>query len=132
MTPERIKELRAVIAKATPGPWKISDRMKDGHVKVSASNWKLIAWVGNAIQPSNQFELDAAFIVEASADLPSCLDTIEAQAARIVKLEAALKPFADDELHEGLDDGPDDKRTTWPSFRLGDFRAARAALTKGE
>jgi len=68
----------------------------------------------------------------AQVETSDCLDTIEAQAARIVELEAALKPFADDELHEGLDEGPDDQRTTWPSFRLGDFRTARAALTKGE
>lgn len=65
-------------------------------------------------------------------DLPSALDTIEAQQRRIEELEAALKPFASDELHEGLDDGPDDKTTTWPRFRLGDFRSARAALQPKE
>lgn len=65
-------------------------------------------------------------------DLPSALDTIEAQQRRIEELEAALKPFASDELHEGLDDGPDDKMTTWPSFRLGELRAARSALQPKE
>jgi len=41
------------------------------------------------------------------------------------RMREALKPFADDELHEGLGDGPDDERTHWPSFLLGDLRRAK-------
>lgn len=92
LTPERIKELRDMIAGLPNNPWK-----------------------GILFN-----------------DLLEALDTIEARNARIAELEAALKPFASDELHEGLDDGPDDKTTTWPRFRLGDFRSARAALKPKE
>jgi hypothetical protein len=40
----------------------------------------------------------------------------------------ALSVFCDDEVMAGLDAGPDDKISGWAVFRLGQFRAARAAL----
>jgi len=107
MTPERIAELRAIIAAAS---------LMDEEVNMG---------IGKAVTQKE-------FYQSAKLAFPQALDTIEAQQRRIEELEAALKPFASDELHEGLDDGPDDKMTTWPSFRLGDFRSARTALQPKE
>ena len=141
MTPERIKELRAIIAAATPGPW-LTDFGDFCYAVNDFGTNRMQFFIdgGNIEQgidgkkrtPKEELRANVSLAQAARNDIPQALDTIEAQQKRIEELEAALKPFADDELHEGLDDGPDDKRTTWPSFRLGDFRAARAALTKGE
>jgi hypothetical protein len=61
-------------------------------------------------------------------------DAIEAQAKRIEELEAALKPF-DKMLQRDFsimayDERYDDDFTTTVLMRLGDLRAARAALEK--
>jgi hypothetical protein len=62
--------------------------------------------------------------------------TIQGDGARIAKLEAALAPFADIN-GEGSEDFPDSTRvtiqfgrTTHYAITLGDFRRARAALSK--
>lgn len=60
-------------------------------------------------------------------------DRIEAQAARIAILEAALKPFADKAkvFHDYVDDYPI-MFGAEPPLRVGDLRAARAALGEKE
>jgi len=62
------------------------------------------------------------FACEAAAN------ALEADAARIAELEAALKPFAD--LAEKYDDDVDDQPLWDRDFMpvVGDLRAARAAL----
>lgn len=64
---------------------------------------------------------------------------IEADAARIAELEAALKPFAVQEQKierwYGTDEEPivdDDTRVFGSQITVGDLRAARAALEKKE
>ena len=61
----------------------------------------------------------------ARRELDAKLAEPEADNAR---LREALRPFVKDELMAGLDDGPDEQMTSWPSFCLGDFRRAHAAL----
>ena len=97
MTPERIKELRAVIAKATEGPFAVvagansaffDDRIVDDRI-VDRDDF-CIAFAD---------EPDATLITSACNTLPAALDTIEAQAARIVEIEAAIS-WARDTLGE--------------------------------
>ena len=136
MTPGRIKELRAVIAKATPGPWFAGDANNGEIAGVFYANRKKA--VGYCVDDDSD---NATAIVQSVNAIPSCLDTIEAQAARIVELEAALEPFADVAAHDISDDEADEdifrpmstqKIAVAPLLTVGHLRAARAALTKGE
>lgn len=74
-------------------------------------------------------------------DLPSALDTIEAQQRRIEELEAALKPFADvAESDIGNDETDEDtfrpmssqKVAISPLLTVGNLRTARTALQPKE
>jgi len=64
-------------------------------------------------------------------DLPTALDTIEAQAARIVELEAALRA-----MRAVMDNGPSPKKLdaamTWKQCDEKARAMCDAALTKGE
>lgn len=75
---------------------------------------------------------EAAEADAAAIDARHAVVELENTRLRALLAEAgeALEPFADDELHDGLDDGPDNQRTSWPRMRLGDYRAARDVATK--
>lgn len=64
---------------------------------------------------------DAAFIAASRAAVPAML-------ARIRELEAALEPFAEQAAAYDQDD--EDHMADWPTFKVGDFRRARSALTQ--
>lgn len=102
MTPERIAELRKIIAIAQP--------------------------IG---RPKNYF------VTAPSTGFTQALDTIEAQAARIAELEAALKPFADvADTDIGNDEVDEDifrpmssqKVASSPLLTVGNLRTASTAL----
>lgn len=143
ITPERVKELREVIAKASDGPWEIKDSrettlLKSLHGPSFNVSFSKVIFDDEPLDTLSKREADGCLMASARNDLPSCLDTIEAQAARIVELEAALKPFADAMATDdakvkkmGLPIEPDDCPQYW-KFCFGELRAARAALTKVE
>lgn len=55
-------------------------------------------------------------------------NVLQAALDEIARLRAGLEPFADQEVADGIGDGPDDELTHWPAFRLGDFRRAHALI----
>ena len=73
LTDEQIKEIEARAEAATPGPWEQDTPYVD--VKKSEFVRNAICVVGVC----DQNRLDAAFIAHARQDIPSLLDTIEAQ-----------------------------------------------------
>jgi hypothetical protein len=80
MTPERIAELRALAAAATPGPWTYQERESNGlrttrWVRGNNSEW--VADLPGAIHLQRDKEQDAAFIAAARTALPEALDEIE-------------------------------------------------------
>lgn len=95
LTPERIKELRDIIAAAT--------------------TWH-----------------NATFLIAARKDFPSALNTIEAQAARIAELEAALNPFANEASEYDQGQFEDRDSPYFNTFNIGQLRTARAALNHKE
>lgn len=138
MTPERIKELRAVIAKATPGPLVFNSRKEIGCISSDDTDqtFGMLIPIADALSPD-----DAEAIVSACNNIPSCLDTIESQAARIVELEAALEktrrtllPFAGRVFNDNGDMTVDIGRFSHDEIVAAYWaeRSTRAALTKGE
>ena len=106
MTPERIAELRAIIAAAIKPPV-CFDNYECAPGDLGQDRYAIfeigeddpaLAYVG----PWGDAEANAKMFVEVINSITPALDTIEAQQRRIEELEAALKPFASDELHEGL------------------------------
>jgi hypothetical protein len=98
MTPDP-KELRALLAKVTPGPWET-----DGRVIQCDSG---IHTIGELSQWLPEFEgerkANAAFIAAARSAVPALLDEIETATATITALEAevgrlreALELYADE------------------------------------
>lgn len=113
------------MAEHTPTPWLISpfgEVLTHDRKTVFANNFASILSPGEL---QDQALANTAFIVEA-------VNNYEALKEQNAKLVEALEPFADDELHEGLDDGPDEQRTGWPRFKLGELRRARSEFLKAK
>lgn len=142
MTPERIKELRAIIAAATPGPWltEFGDFCYAGN-DFGTNRMQFFIDGGNIEQgisgkkrtPKEELRANVSLAQAARNDIPQALDTIEAQAARIVELEAALKPFADffpkvDQFIEGTVRFGGSPIMPTRAFTRADFQRASAAL----
>ena len=141
MTPERIKELRAIIAAATPGPW-LTDFGDFCYAVNDFGTNRMQFFIdgGNIEQgidgkkrtPKEELRANVSLAQAARNDIPQALDTIEAQQRRIEDLEAALKPFADGGNDPYWDNLPDEHRiyldgADFP-FDLGDIRTACTAL----
>ena len=102
MTPERIKELRAIIAAATPGPWltdfgdfcyAVND-FGTNRMQFSIDGGNIEQGIyGKKRTPKEELHANVSLAQAARNDLPQALDTIEAQQRRIEELEAALPPF---------------------------------------
>ena len=84
-----------------------------------------------AILDADLLDQGTAFYM-ACDDLPSALDTIEAQQRRIEELEAALKPFADDAAAYDPDQFDDHDHAYCSRFEVGHLRSARSALQPKE
>ena len=90
-----ITHLRALLAKATPGTWKI-DWSELGVVGGSECGcWSSVAITPNPLSPPKSTRHrgwldDAALIAAAHNALPRLLDAYEAQAAEIERLRSAL------------------------------------------
>lgn len=157
ITTERIAELRAIIAAATPGPWlndfgdfcyavndfgtnRMQFSIDGGNIEQGIS--------GKKRTPKEELRANVSLAQAARNDLPQALDTIEAQQRRIEELEAALKPFAQAADTADKSDGEilktsreifSEGRGTLSDYRASyfgviaqDFRAARAALQPKE
>ena len=89
MTPERIKELRELCAKATKGEWRSvrSDYQPPGYPRgiiVHVEGGRLPNIV---IAPNIDSAEDAEFMIQVHQNLPDLLDALEAAQARIAGLE---------------------------------------------
>lgn len=103
MTPERIKELRDLLAKATPGPWRRTDS-DDPHwlCEVRAPDGGFITFCG-----TNTGQADAALIVAAVNALDELLTDYEnhrALAQRADRMREALREIAGSFPAHGDDD----------------------------
>lgn len=146
ITPERVKELREVIAKASDGPWELKDSrettlLKSLHGPSFNVSFSKVIFDDEPLDTLSKREADGCLMASARNDLPSCLDTIEAQAARIVELEAALEktrrtllPFAGRVFNDNGDMTVDIGRFSHDEIVAAYWaeRSTRAALTKGE
>jgi len=127
MTPTDIAALRALVEKATPGPWSaemFGSLLRDAHNKwdgppgcedgidgFHTPGWEGDPWV------------DGDLIAAARNALPSLLDEVEA-------LREALEPFAEIARDRNLAGHPDSyaPRPSRGRPNMGDYRRARAAL----
>lgn len=107
MTPERIAELRAIIAAAS---------LMDEEVNMG---------IGKAVTQKE-------FYQSAKLAFPQALDTIEAQQRRIEELAAALKPFANEASEYDQGQFEDRDSPYFNTFNIGQLRTARAALNHKE
>jgi hypothetical protein len=99
MTPERIAELRAIIAAATPGPWltefgdfcyAVND-FGTNRMQFSIDGGNIEQGIyGKKRTPKEELHANVSLAQAARNDLPQALDTIEAQQRRIEELEAAI------------------------------------------
>ena len=114
MTPERIKELRAIIAAATPGPW-LTDFGDFCYAVNDFGTNRMQFFIdgGNIEQgidgkkrtPKEELRANVSLAQAARNDIPQALDTIEAQQRRIEELEAALRA-----MRTVMDNGPSPKK----------------------
>ena len=78
LTPEKIEELRGLLAKATPGPWK--NHLVDDTTIVASNGFEIgTTWPGGSVyngfvDPAEQHEINAALIVAMRNALPALLD----------------------------------------------------------
>lgn len=119
-------DLRKAAEAATPGPWFATDGVV----------WEIIQPTYDSGTPeqskiADTNPQDAAYIAAANPQaILALLDERDALTARVVALEKALKPFADESTRYEPDEG-DDKDTAWDSlFEIGDLRRAAAAMEK--
>lgn len=92
-----ITHLRALLAKATPGPWKhyrarLRPNMGPTINEVQARRGPVVSWLGfeHSDIRRRQHVDNAALISAARNALPMLLDAYEAQAAEIERLRSAL------------------------------------------
>ena len=103
LTPERIKELRAIM---------------DG--------------TSDVFRNAAPRTIKAMIPIVATQSLPQALDTIEAQQRRIEELEAALNPFANEASEYDQGQFEDRDSPYFNTFNIGQLRTARAALNHKE
>ena len=93
MTPDRIKQLRALCDAATPGEWKAEPR----HILQSTKEYLAIPPKyphRNSQSLGPFFEADLLFIAAARAALPEALDEIERLRAKLAIATNALKDLS--------------------------------------
>ena len=129
-----IAVLKAAAENATPGPWELGEYddflgydcmtggVRAGPVLLDAANYGQARGRDITSEALEAMMADARYITCANPKV------ILALLAERERLREALKPFVDDEVMNGLSDGPDDKWSPWPSHKLGDYRRARAVL----
>lgn len=133
LTPERIAELRALLAKATPGPW--HQHVVDDTTIIAEGGFEIgSTWPGGGVDadrdfsaPVEQHEHNAALIVAMRNDLPDLLDAAErASRAR----EDALREAADagDCIHAIEWHKPDGEYAEGYRASAADYQAAILAL----
>jgi hypothetical protein len=126
MTPDRLKELRALCDAAQPGPWRYSGD-KDGRIDTGPPD--ITDWEDGYVIYGVDRDEDARFIVAARTALPEALDEIERlrEALRVAMLrwfhEAPCGVYDPDEYEdvEAMLDGPTENSNA-------DWKRCKAAL----
>jgi len=114
MTDERLAEIKAREAKATPGPWQAFDT--HGTYRDQLGDKQPGWWIpemetlGDDVC-SAMLEQDAVFVANARADIPYLLARADRLAARVAELEAA-----GDRMAEAIDHFGD---CGWAKHKLG-------------
>lgn len=132
LTPEKIEELRGLLAKATPGPWK--NHLVDDTTIVASNGFEIgTTWPGGSVyngfvDPAEQHEINAALIVAAINALPALLDRLEKAEGELAEARENVRSLCRFILNEW---GPDGalKATTFAleqrqSAKGGDANAA--------
>lgn len=89
LTPEKIEELRGLLAKATPGPWK--NHLVDDTTIVASNGFEIgTTWPGGSVyngfvDPAEQHEINAALIVAMRNALPALLASLAYKDAEIAE-----------------------------------------------
>ncbi|MFA4972652.1 MAG: hypothetical protein WC683_08560 [bacterium] len=92
LSDERLKEIKARVQRATPGPWEVADR-DDG-------SWRLVfgghnaAYLGDAEDICPQCIANAALAAESRTDIPDLLDEVE-HLRGVQMFDAAVADIAD-------------------------------------
>jgi len=132
LTPEKIEELRGLLAKATPGPWK--NHLVDDTTIVASNGFEIgTTWPGGSVyngfvDPAEQHEINAALIVAMRNALPALLDRLEKAEGELAEAREDVRSLCRFILNEW---GPDGalKATTFAleqrqSAKGGDANAA--------
>lgn len=132
LTPEKIDELRRLLAKATPGPWK--NHLVDDTTIVASNGFEIgTTWPGGSVyngfvDPAEQHEINAALIVAMRNALPALLDRLEKAEGELAEAREDVRSLCRFILNEW---GPDGalKATTFAleqrqSAKGGDANAA--------
>jgi hypothetical protein len=81
MTPERMKEIRERIEKATPRPWSTfpeeHDFLENGRDKDGQIFTQILMGEDQCVNAECSYSWDAIFIAHARTDIPELLDEIE-------------------------------------------------------
>ena len=107
LTPEKIEELRGLLAKATPGPWK--NHLVDDTTIVASNGFEIgTTWPGGSVyngfvDPAEQHEINAALIVAMRNAIPALLDA--ASRAREDALREAIEICKEADAQDDRDNG---------------------------
>lgn len=123
LTPEKIEELRGLLAKATPGPWK--NHLVDDTTIVASNGFEIgTTWPGGSVyngfvDPAEQHEINAALIVAMRNALPALLDLAPKALATLSLAGEDARPEdrAEQFIQAAVDSAPE------PLRRLGEWLA---------
>ena len=119
MTPTERARLRELLTKATPGPYRLHEKVariaKDGerYLVVGAPD----RWIALLMEEGTKSEEDAALIVALVNAAPTLLDAAD----RLAEAEKALRTIADGKTAAFHPDGLDAQSIALRYFRPADF-----------
>jgi len=129
LTPEKIEELRGLLAKATPGPWEVDYLDKNGQRVIRQEHIEIATfWHHSVGSIEKEMEANAALVVAMRNALPALLDRLEKAEGELAEAREDVRSLCRFILNEW---GPDGalKATTFAleqrqSAKGGDANAA--------